>query len=697
MAPHNFMLDDARAIAAGFGLFSLVTFFPGYALGWLCDTLEFRARSLSFRLALSVPLSIAIGPILCYLVGRWISITAVLVVYGAMSACGLFRIARDVISESRLQRRPSRGQLALFGLAAVWLLIAILSLADMQFGGRLYYSTIGFDYAIRTAFTNAIATTGIPPLSPFFFPGHPVALRYHYFWLILCSLVERIGGPLVSARQAFIAGTMWCGIGLMSLVALYLRCFNPRGAARISRRTAIGIALLGVTGLDILPALGMVWLNRIGLIGGIAPSVEWWNDQVDGWVYTMLWEPHYLCALIACLTGFLLVWDAPRLSQGRRAVAGALAGLAWATAAGAGIYVAFVFAVFLALWTAITLWKKWYAETATLALAGAIALAASLPYLASLRTHGSAAGAGGQVLHFTLRPFLPGELLLRFLRLDRPWLVVLGNGLFLPLNYFLELGFFFAAGLLVWGEFRRQQGGATRQQLAAFTMAAASVVVCTFLESSVIANNDLGWRGFLIAQFMLLLWGADLLSGPIAGRGNKSILIVLIALGASGVVYDLAILRFFPVWADAGRVPRMGWMARDQQLGARTYASRDAYEWLRARTPARAVIQQNPRPQLQDTVYGLYADRPTVAEDAGCATIFGGDPAECVPTMARLTSLFPLDGNSTSPSFEAACGSLRIDFVVAKDTDPVWRDRDSWVWRRTPIYANPFLRIFACR
>ncbi len=57
-------------------------------------------------------------------------------------------------------------------------------------------------------------------------------------------------------------------------------------------------------------------------------------------------------------------------------------------------------------------------------------------------------------------------------------------------------------------------------------MALVSILVCTFLRSGVIANNDLGWRGFLIAQFVLLIRGAQLLYGQ-KMRG----LAVLAALG----------------------------------------------------------------------------------------------------------------------------------------------------------------------
>ena len=143
---HNFMFQDVRAILVGFCLFSLVGFFPGYALGWLFDPLRFRARSLSFRLAMSVPLSIAIGPILSYLLGRWLSMKAVLVVYAILCVYGVFRATGELRGKFRLRPRLSRTELAVAGLVADWMVIAVLSLADMQIGARLYNSTIERHY-----------------------------------------------------------------------------------------------------------------------------------------------------------------------------------------------------------------------------------------------------------------------------------------------------------------------------------------------------------------------------------------------------------------------------------------------------------------------------------------------------------------------------------------------------------------------
>src|SRR5207237_669342 len=78
---------------------------------------------------------------------------------------------------------------------------------------------------------------------------------YHYFWPMMCSLVNQLAGTAISSRHALIGGTFWCGLGFMGLVALYLRLFFVKPAAALRRRALIGILLLGVTGLDIIPSL----------------------------------------------------------------------------------------------------------------------------------------------------------------------------------------------------------------------------------------------------------------------------------------------------------------------------------------------------------------------------------------------------------------------------------------------------------
>jgi hypothetical protein len=415
----------------------------------------------------------------------------------------------------------------------------------------------------------------------------------------------------------------------------------------------------------------------------MSPSMEWWNDQVDGWLYSVLWEPHYVAGVIACLFGFLVISQA-RAGKWERVLSGVIAGLAFATSVGAAIYVAFVFALFLLVWSVVVLLKRWHAEFAVLVVAGATSVLSSLPVLREL----GGPGSGGAFLHLTVRSFLFVDVLASVLHFTQTWQKYLANLLFLPLNYFMELGLFFAVGVLEWRRLRRIET-LRRSDLALGLMAVISVVVCTFMRSGVIANNDLGWRGFLIAQFVLLIRGAQLL--PEVKSKN---LLVLAALGLTGTVYDQALLRFYPLLSDAKVLPKVPWLAQDEKLGDRTYANREAYEWLRAHSKATAMVQQNPAPVVQDSFYELYANRRTVAEDTQCATQFGGDPRTCEPLQKVIRPLF--ESQFVEDELEEVCATLPIDFIVAKDTDAAWRNSDSWVWLREPVFKNHFVRIFPC-
>ena len=94
-----------------------------------CDS----APALEFQLAASVPLALAIGPILAFTVGRWLSLTAVLGVYAGLSAYALYLLARAVKKTSF--NSTDKKLLVFLGLIAIWLVIALVSLADIRSGG----------------------------------------------------------------------------------------------------------------------------------------------------------------------------------------------------------------------------------------------------------------------------------------------------------------------------------------------------------------------------------------------------------------------------------------------------------------------------------------------------------------------------------------------------------------------------------
>ena len=688
-AVHHFMQADLLTSLAAICLYPLLLVIPGYAIGWLSDLFAFRQRTPAFRFALSIPLSISTSPILIYLIGRFASMKVTGVALAATWVYFIVLLVRHGLGWPRL---PAAARFIVLG----WLAITLFTSVDLQIGAKDYYPVSAFDYSVRSEFIHSIGTTGIPPANPFFFPGHTVSLRYHYFWLLLSGLVYQASGYAIAPRAAWIGSVFWCGLGFMCLISVTFRVFWHHGATSFPRRAIAGILLLSVTGLDIIPT-AILWLLRAsGMLHAVKPSMEWWNEQVDGFVYTALWEAHHLSGLIACLTAFLLIQEGSRQTFLRQVSYAGLAGLALATAAGSSIHIAFVFAIYLLVWTGIVIAKRWWRQAAVLAIAGAIGMALALPYGLSLRGSGgahSAAAAGGPPIEFWMRPFTPVDAMLKGFGHSGTWTLTLVNALMLPLNYFLELGFFLAAGVFWWRKRKAARTPLSSPELALTVLVATSLVICTFLRSSIIGNNDLGWRGFLLAQFGLLLWSVDV----IFDQPSRRLLSILLVLGALGTLYDVAILRLYPVLADTGLVANLNWMALDRQLGTRNYSAREAYEWIAQSTPPDAVIQFDPHVEIQDTSALLYARRQIAAADLSCAAVFGGDQSLCPALIADLAHLYHAKGEPVSASKKTACQDLPVDILVAKDTDTAWADAHGWVWTERPVFANRYFRVFRCR
>jgi hypothetical protein len=676
----NFFLLDLCSSLWAFVLFGLFAFVPGYAVGWMADLIGFRRRTPATRLALSVPLSIGVAPLLAYLTSRLGSIALTWCAFGLLWLV----FAAVSIRESRSFRLQLDKRLTVSALiVAGWVAVGLLCLVDLSWGNRLYYSVVSYDYSLRSAIVAAISRDGIPPSNPYFYPGHTVPLRYHYCWLIPCSLVKQMGGSWVTGRHAIIAGALWCGIGLMAMIALYLRFVHPEGARRIHRRTVLGVALLAVTGLDIIPDLALALAHRPWA------EPEWWNEQVSAWITSMLWVPHHMGALIAGLTSVLILWRSAG-SGTRRGPAMFVAAFCLAGCVGESIYVGFVFGAALAVWTLVTLLKGWRRETGFLAGMGVLALVLAAPQVWELTAsaRGGTAGATGMasshVLSLGVRHFYPAGELAR--RSGCPNLVYAA---FLPVNYLLEFGFYGLAAVWFLRRVWRRRT-VDRYELLTLTIAATSLLICTFVRSTVIWNNDLGYRGMLLAQFILLLWAVDLLDDRKAAR--RPLVVVLIVLGVAGSVYEAASLRLYAVVADWMALPRYSWLNPTADTGRRLYEARAAYERLKTLLGKDAIVQQNPDTDPGDLPWALYSEQRTVADTLSCNTVFGGDPRECTAVLGIIAPLF--QGTATPDEVEGACRALGISALVVKDTDPVWSLPGSWMWRRKPLISGQHVRVF---
>ena len=690
MTIQNFTARDIAATPVAFVLLGLFLVVPGYVLGASLDVFGFARRSLPARLAIAISVSVAVVPILTYLNWRYLPAAP-------WAVCAVAWLAFPAVLVRRAhEHRHAHGPLSkerkiVLATVAGWMVVGTLCLVDMQLGHQLYFQVASYDYTNRAAFTAAIARTGVPPLNPYFYPGHGYALRYHYFWYMLCGLASRMGSSVIPARIAVIAGTLWSGVALVALVCLYAQFFGSRKDGSRDRRMLVTVGLLGVTGLDIVPnAIFFLVTRRFNA------SSEWWNEPVLSWVNSVLWQPHSIAALVACATGLLVAWDgAKRAERWARLGCAAVCGAAFASAFGLSIYIAAVFGVFLAAWAITLLFRGRRREAMVHCIAGILALLLASRYLVEVL--GGGAGGGKAPLSLAVRSFFFAEALAGSLWPGPHWHLILADAFTLPLNYFLELGFFFFVGIQQWKRFR-QRGKWTDEDAFGVVLLATGLILCSFFRSDTIANNDLGWRGIIVAQFVLLIWAAELWDDGLfpATKRWRSVAGVLLILGALPALYDVTMLRIYPLLSDDLAIPRYHWLAPDHKLGERTYALRQTYERLDALLPRRAIVQQNPNAVPQDLFYGLYADRQTAAEGGMCGTVFGGPPALCPGILRPINALFSSSADLSYAQVEGVCRQLSIDAVVVKDTDPVWSDRNSWVWTAEPAVGDAYARAFLC-
>ena len=211
---------------------------------------------------------------------------------------------------------------------------------------------------------------------------------------------------------------------------------SSRKLRRISRRERSSASGSSPSpGWNLIPTAILSVLRR-----GVVESVEWWNAPIMGWTHAVLWVPHHVAGLVACFTGFLVIYysfkrtDSTTVAYATASIAG---GAMFASAVGLSVYVAFTFAVALAVLVVLLLLERYRAEAATLVFAGVVAMVVSLPYLMELAGR-SGAGASGTgtaaaigsstpLFQFAVRPFTLAEQIVRAIRPDQTWLIPATN------------------------------------------------------------------------------------------------------------------------------------------------------------------------------------------------------------------------------------------------------------------------------
>ena len=674
----------------GTAVFALAMFAPGYCAAWLTNVCGFRERGLREQMAWSVALSLGVGTIffvaLVWVVG--VAVSGWVLVALAVAAGWMMR--RSVVRVDF-----TRGQAIGFGLVfGLWVVVVIGSLVDWPHGTGLAMSVTTYDHSVRVAMVGAVMRTGVVPVNPLYWPGHDAALRYYYFWYVICGIVARLAH--ISARQALIASCVWPMFAVGALLALFGRYLLGWRDVILRKRWWMSIALMSVTGLDILMVL-------LAMSAGGQPDgdMEWWSiDQVTSWADTFLWVPHHAASMVCSMLCLLLLWmGSCELRTNERMKLAVLAGLSFASGFGLSTYVGAATAMVATAWL---VWRLFSADRvrtlAACAVSGAVGLVTLTPYLMQLlqKQPGDTKGAGS-VLKFGVRMMFTPELLMNI-----RWLKGLAvhhdfaahqiaATLLLPLGYFFELGFFGIVLLMVmWRFARKKERGTGESTLLFWTM--VGLACTTFLRSQVIATNDYGTRASLLFQFCLLLLGVEVLVR--CSRGAKIWLMGFALVGVVGTIFQVTALRLSLPWQEAIHDPEIG-----GDLERRDYVLRDLWAELDEKIPANARVQYG----VEDNDYGvqarmIQARRQVISGDDGCDTAFGGEASKCLGILDKIGQLFPAQGKPTVAAEQASglCKAIGAQYLIVTRWDPVWQDQQDWVWQMPVVVDRPEARAVAC-
>jgi hypothetical protein len=700
----NYTLLDILGILRVLPFFGLVLFAPGYLLGLAGNVLAFRTRGTAEKILLSLTLSCAVSPYVINLLCRFLTVRVLswfFLVLG--TTCLATVLAQWRKNRFTLGSRMHWTTRTAIGMAALWLLVCLTSLPDLQLGKSIYSTAATFDHSVRSAFIASALRSGAPPDNPFFYPGFPVHARYFYYWNVMCAIPAQISGA--NPRVTLYASCFWSGLCLASIIPLYLKHFLET-KTRLRLKTVIAFGLLSITGLDLIPTF-VIWLFHTVPPGA---DMDWWDTmRVHSWIDSLLWVPHHVASLVVCLTGFLLLWKAVNSKGPRsRILPLSIAVLAFSTGAGLSIYVTVTFALFVLAWLAHLLIRGRIIAAILHFAVGLTAIVLSIGYLADLLGRAGTQNAGvTSFIAFSLCP-LPA--------LFAPFPAVFGRGnvfvaavvyaLLLVLTLFLELGVYFAAGNSQFKQDWSRRRDLSEAQRCLWFMTSTTLFVIIFLRSTVIGANDLAWRGCMLLQFVLLLWAAVNIGNRVTSQnGNSSgiskfrldlskAMFVLILIGGASSLYQLFMLRTYKILSE-----KYGW--EDGMMlasGPEAFAIRDAYARLDRSIPLNAIVQYNPESKvaIQLNVDSHY--QAVDAFDPGCGTVFGGSLQQCQIVEAQLGRIFNPDPGVklTKSDVSQICRSLRIDTLIVIARDPIWSQTGSWVWQATPSIANDFVRIYRC-
>ena len=464
----------------------------------------------------------------------------------------------------------------------------------------------------------------------------------------------------------------------MATIAIYLRIRNVKNEINNWRASILGIQLLAVSGLDFVPVIAI--MIAIKTTFGTLPfdgRIESWNMPIMSWLNALTWVPNHVASMSACMIAMLAILTSFREEKKlHRTIYLVIAGACIGSALGLSIWVAFTFGIFMALWACSSLFKKTqHVMVIAIITAGILGLLLASQFLIEILQSGGKSGITGAFpLGLYVRHF-------SFSRALNPGIREIVGVLLLPLNYFFELGFFFVIAVLWIAKRKKERNWQSNQFfIPEFLLLATVTILLSFVKSTVIAINDLGIRGWLLGQFILIIWAVDILNAS-ASKGFlhlrsvwsrskrvNDLIIILLIVGLMTTALEASSTRLWAILVDMGITGVPNELTPDTNLGERTYDGRLAYEFIRDHTPDNLILQNNPTVFL-DRPSGLYGTRQMAIADR---TAYG-IPIDVFKQMtSSIGQIFLNSKTQNWDSIDKACRQYFIQAIIINDTDPLW-------------------------